>query len=308
MTHNRMLDRVPSVAITHNHNELKVYQGNIVYLNDGDNFELRFFNPTNEKLGVEINFNGIRKGDGYLVINPGQDIILDRFLDEQRKMLFETYVINGNNEEAVKAIEKNGIITFNFFKEYGSYIPNDVKINYSFPPKPYKYNGNYGSGNIKFKKGFSGNSGTSGACGNSGTYGVSGTSGNGSIPSFPYSNNTTYTNNTFNTSFTCDANVVATASAGCGDFWFPSTATSASAIINPLETGRIEMGEISNQQLKAVNAQFCSTPIHTITYQLLPYSAMNRTINEIREYCTECGFRLRNNKWQFCPKCGEKIN
>ncbi len=50
---------------TSNHNELKLYQGNIVYLNDGDNFELRFFNPLQEKIGVEIMFNGIRKGDGY---------------------------------------------------------------------------------------------------------------------------------------------------------------------------------------------------------------------------------------------------
>ena len=54
MTHNRMLERFPSVSISSKRNELKVYQGNTVYLNDGDNFELRFFNPLTEKLGVEI--------------------------------------------------------------------------------------------------------------------------------------------------------------------------------------------------------------------------------------------------------------
>ena len=77
--HYRMQDRVPSVIITTNRNELKVYQGNQVYLNDGDNFELRFFNPTNQKLGISVEFNGVNKGNGLLVINPGQDITLDRF-------------------------------------------------------------------------------------------------------------------------------------------------------------------------------------------------------------------------------------
>ena len=28
---------------------------------------------------------------------------------------------------------------------------------------------------------------------------------------------------------------------------------------------------------------------------------------EIREYCTSCGYRLRNGKWNYCPKCGNKI-
>ena len=102
MTHNRMLDRAPSCAILHNRNELKVYQDNQVYLNDGDNFELRFFNPTNFKIGVEIVFNGLKKGDGYLVLNPGQDLILDRFLDEQRKAeeltiknMFDVWIVDG---------------------------------------------------------------------------------------------------------------------------------------------------------------------------------------------------------------------
>ena len=121
MTHYRLQDRVPSVVITAKGNELKLYQGNVVYLNNGDNFELRFFNPLSEKVGIEINFNGIRKGDSYLVLNPGQDVSLDRFLDENRKMIFETYTIDGNNSEAVKAIEKNGIISFNFFKENNNY-------------------------------------------------------------------------------------------------------------------------------------------------------------------------------------------
>jgi hypothetical protein len=294
-----MLDRAPSVVITSKKNELKVYQGNTVYLNDGDNFELRFFNPMNFKVGVEINFNGIKKGDGYLVLNPGQDIILDRFLDEQRKMLFETYIINGNSKEAVEAIAKNGIITFNFYKEHGSYVPEDVNINYAFPPKPFKH--------TRHVKGMNGNSGT---VGNSGTAGT------------PYFTNSVTTSVNYNSTFTSpgvsffESDIsYSTGSLSRGistenldldeDYCFTS---SSIPVIDNLETGRIEMGEISNQQLKTVNAQFSSTPIHTVTYQLLPYSAMNRTIGEIREYCTSCGYRLRKNTWDFCPKCGSKIN
>ena len=305
MTHNRMLDRVPSVSISSKRNELKVYQGNFVYLNDGDNFELRFFNPTNEKIGVEINFNGIKKGDGYLVLNPGQDIILDRFLDEQRKMLFETYVVDGNNRDAVKAIEKNGKITFNFYKERGSYEVQDVNINYAFPPKPYKYNANH-----QFKGMNSGSYGISGSRGVSGVSGHSCTSGMGG-------SSTTYTNNVYSTftspgvylsqsdlSYTNTSNFSGSLTSGS----ITKDSLASYSIPNPLETGRIEMGEMSNQQLKSVNAQFNPNSFHTITYQLLPYSELNHTIKEVREYCGFCSYRLRNNKWSYCPKCGEKIN
>jgi len=316
-----MLDRAPSVVITSNRNELKVYQGNNVYLNNGDNFELRFFNPLNEKLGVEINFNGMKKGNGYLVLNPGQDIVLDRFLDEQRKMLFETYTVDGNNEEAVKAIEKNGIITFNFFKEYGSYMPKDVNINYAFPPKPRKYDANRYSKSMNYYN--SGTSGNSGISGNSGTSGSCGTGGNGgfSTNNFNYTapgvffSEKDFSTSISNTMFSADlsrgiSSTITNTVHIDKDYWFPSSSSNISAVlptIDNLETGRIEMGEISKQQLKTINAQFCSTPIHTVTYQLLPISAMNRTISEVRQYCPECGYRLRKETWHFCPKCGEDL-
>lgn len=334
MAHYRLLDRVPSVVITSNRNELKLYQGNLVYLNDGDNFELRFFNPLQEKLGVEIIFNGVKKGDSYLVLNPGQDLILDRFLDEQRKMLFETYSIDGNNQEALEAIEKNGLIKFNFYKEYhrNYSTQRDVNVNYNFPPKPhkpikYKKSWTGSSGNIGVS-GVSGTSGASGTCGMSGTSGASGTygmSGSAGLPHFTNSrgistSTSTSTTNVYYTDFSNSNNRIYTSSTFTSpgvsttisdfsfsqDYWIPST-NSTTPVIDSLETGRIEAGEMSNQQLKVVNAQFASTPFHTVSYQILPYSAMNRTIAEVRTYCTECGYRLRKDNWKYCPKCGEKI-
>lgn len=295
-----MLDRVPSVVVTTNHNELKLYQGNIVYLNDGDNFELRFFNPLQEKIGVEIIFNGIRKGDGYLVLNPGQDLTLDRFLDEQRKMLFETYRINGNDEEAVDAIAKNGIISFNFYKEYYNHGQKNVNVNYNFPPTPIK--NNYSTwitsayvGNVTGIQGYAG------ATGYSGSQGSNKKSKKKLKGSFQIFNTTNANSRTY------DSNIFMSHTK---DFYIPSTNLSASIDINEefdsLETGRIEKGDISNQKLKGVNMNFASTVFHSVEYKLMPYSTMNRTIGEVRQYCT-CLYRLRNDKWSFCPKCGKKI-
>lgn len=347
MTHYRMLDRAPSVVITSNRNELKLYQGNQVYLNDGDNFELRFFNPLPEKIGVEINFNGIKKGDSYLVLNPGQDIVLDRFLDEQRKMLFETYVVDGNNEAAVKAIEQNGVITFNFHKErYSSNsYQNDVKIKYDFPPKPYVpiyhtntpyniTNNNYyygisGATYTYGSSGYSGISGTSGMSGISGRSGYSGTGG-GTISSmnystnlmptsmqqdywFPSTNNTSPVMDTFSHTNFLDANLES--SIAFSEYVCENTERSIDYsdyikknLSKQLETGRIEKGDISSQTLKGVNLNFNPIAFHTVTYKLMPISALNRTIGEVRQYCTHCGYRIRKNTWDYCPKCGSHLD
>jgi len=327
-----MMDRAPSCVILHNRNELKVYQGNQVYLNDGDNFELRFFNPTQEKIGVEILFNSTKKGDGYLVLNPGQDLILDRFLDEQRKMLFETYVVDGNNEAAVKAIQQNGVISFNFYKEYhrSNYVQNDVNINYDFAPKPYRYTppaGNTYVTNNYFGVSGSSFSGLHGALGVAGPAGAAGFSGTGGSGGSTYTTNTTNISSTTTSSspnykFTSrsysspgifanevDQSVILDSLSFAKDYWFPSSngPTPILETLNPLETGRIEKGDISNQKLKNINAQFASTPFHSITYKLMPISAMNRTVKEVREYCGECGYRVRKQTWQYCPKCGSHL-
>jgi len=306
-----MLDRAPSVMITSNRNELKLYQGNVVYLNNGDNFELRFFNPLQEKIGVEILFNGVKKGDSYLVLNPGQDIILDRFLDEQKKMLFETYVVNANNAEAVKAIEKNGIITFNFYKESYrmNYVTPQVNVNYNFPPKPPKP--------YKVKKGkkiqyySSGSYGISGTSGMAGVSGISGSGGGGTTTNTFYSNNTNVYNTpgvyTTQTDFSWCSSNLTLSSLGIDNTNPDTSFRVTSASFNPLETGRVESGDLSNQTLKTVNAQFASTPFHTVTYQILPYSAMNQTIGEVRQYCS-CGYRIRKDSWIYCPKCGHKLD
>jgi hypothetical protein len=74
-----------------------------------------------------------------------------------------------------------------------------------------------------------------------------------------------------------------------------------------LETGRVEMGEESSQEMNVVDAQFESTPFHVVTYQMKPESHKPQTISEVRNYCTGCGYRIRKSSWKFCPKCGEEL-
>ena len=276
--HYRMQDRVPSVIITTNRNELKVYQGNQVYLNDGDNFELRFFNPTGQKLGISIEFNGVNKGNGLLVINPGQDITLDRFLDEQRKMLFETYTVDGNNSDAVKAIQQNGIINFKFFKE---------------------------------RSGFGHNS-----------FGSSGTRG---LPHFTNCSNSNSNSRLYSKSVKTksasrgislesmsgdqfDDSYLGIAGGAIGSSNLNQNFSATMDSMQPLETGRIEMGEQSNQELKHVDMKFESSPFYTVSYKMMPFSAKATEVQEVRAYCTQCGYRIRKASWKFCPKCSSKID
>lgn len=77
--------------------------------------------------------------------------------------------------------------------------------------------------------------------------------------------------------------------------------------IKTKETGRVEQGSISDQSFKYENREFESYYSVSTTYQLLPLSEINSNNVNVREYCTNCGYRLRDNKWTFCPKCGNRV-
>ncbi len=265
MTHYRMRDREPSAIITVAGSERKIYENDQIYLQNGENFEIRFFNPLQEKIGVEIIFNGINKNDGYLILNPGQDIILDRFLGEQKKMLFETYKIDASNPVAVEAAKSNGLIKFNFYKEQVNH--NIIYTNYYYYSNP--INGNFGSGTL---------------------------GGN-----YYHSTDTTPIGN-YGT-LTSDINYSDNVQCSTSRSFSKSIKASKS-----IETGRIEKGENSAQQLKTVNCEFEYFPFHSISYMLLPNSAKLTEVREIRNYCDQCSYRIRKQTWKYCPKCGNKLD
>ena len=62
-----------------------------VFLTDGDEFEIELFNPTQNKVLAKIELNGKSIGSG-IILRPGERVFLERYLDEAKKFLFETYV------------------------------------------------------------------------------------------------------------------------------------------------------------------------------------------------------------------------
>lgn len=120
MTHYNLSGGLPTAIITRKRNEMRSYyrnNENVVYLNDKDTFEIRLFNPCQTKVGVEIRINGQSTSDALLVLNPGQDVTLERYLDSNRKFMFETYHVDAKNPDAMKAIENNGLVEIFFYNE-----------------------------------------------------------------------------------------------------------------------------------------------------------------------------------------------
>ena len=262
MTHYQLQGANPTAIITKNRSELKVYEKNSIYLNDGDTFEVRLFNPLNERIAAEIIFNGIQRSSSKIILRPGEDVTIERFLDDNKKMKFDTYQIDGDNKNAVKAIEKNGLIEIKFYKE---------QQNYNF----------YNTGII--------------------------TTNNPTLTTnLPYcgdfnTTTSTYTSNvneTFNT----------TSNGTMRGFGFAgSNSRVKKSLSKSLETGRVEKGEESKQVFESTTFTSQTFPFCTIAYELKPNSVKPQTINEIRQYCNQCSYRIRKNSYRFCPKCGSKL-
>lgn len=311
MGHYRLSDSMPSAIILAKNprsgslDELKTYQENQIFLNNKDEFQIRLFNPLSEKIGVSIELNG-KLPSGLLILNPGQDIIVDRFIDDKKKMIFETYQYDASNPSAEKAVAKNGVINLRFFKEYTPPIYNAY---------------NYGTLHI------------SGGTFTGGYATLTNTNGMGSCTTQGLTNiNSTFTSNSSNNFnspgvYCCDSDLsfvddfkdyVAENiedSIDYSDYVKQSSGSKSRGIMKgkqmskdfKKETGRVEKGQASNQNFDQVNAQFETYPFYVVSYQLKPNSEKNTLLTEVREYCTSCGFRLRNKNWSYCPKCGEKL-
>lgn len=122
-------------------------------------------------------------------------------------------------------------------------------------------------------------------------------------PNLWYSTNTggiTFSNGTV----TSSSGTLTTSSA-----YYNSTADSFSNLkaSKSIETGRIEQGSKSNQEFTSVDGNFSAIWTYSSEYQILPRSVKPVEVSEIRDYCTECGSRIKKKSWKFCPTCGEKL-
>ena len=271
------VDKLAKIAI--NKSLLKEYSNSsderIVYMNDGTEFQIQLFNPYDYVIGVSFSFN---KNDNnfsnsnLLVLRPGERVWLDRYLDNESRLLFSTYEV-GASKAVKEAIKNNGNICIKFFKEQITYWINN---NIYYYEQPYKYYDNYKIYNTNIndiKNGLN----SCNYCQN--------------ISSF---NGTSITTSATTAEYTCSS---------------ASTLSAKDLSENSkfVETGRIEEGKHSNQKFKNVNKNFDYFPFKTEYIKILPISQKQITINDLQKrYCHECGRKL-NQKYKFCPFCGKKL-
>ena len=267
----------------------------IVYLNDGDEFQIQLFNPTNRVIGAKLKFNNEQRGwlssDNYIVLRPGERVWLERFLDCHDRFVFNTYEVS-NSSQVMEAIKDNGDITVEFYYEDNSCKCDSITISrpnilytepFTFAPEIYYGSNISDSGSV--------------ICG---TNSCVSSANSDSISAVSQISGLTL-------------NASATTTAGSA-YYSGSTYTTTKKEYNPsksdktVETGRVEHGSYSGQNFKNVYYNFEYWPFATKNFKLLPVSRKQYSEHDLKKvYCTNCGKKLLP-KFKFCPACGTKVN
>ena len=317
---NYVAPKVPTANIAVNKSRIKLYnkQGDLpsYYLQKGQEFQIELFNPTTESILAKITLNGNVISQGGLVLNPGQRVFLDRYLDVAKKFLFDTYEV-ANTQEVKEAIVNNGDFKVEFYRELKPRPRNPI---ITLGSRSVFGGPNYDQGIIRY-----GSTNTGGYVNNSittpntplcdtfttsttsinavaGSYSTTGLlTGDLSTNAF-YSSNVNYSDTFLNGEVTLD--------------WMqteksvetPKNLTRGIAKKSKsIETGRVEEGSHSDQKFKTVNKDFEWFAFHTIEAKLLPVSQKVNTAEDInvKRYCTNCGAKLGKGH-KFCATCGTK--
>ena len=260
----------PAAFITVGKQRLK-QNGSVVYLKDGDEFEVEIFNPQQNSVLAKLKINGNYIGGGGVVLKPGQRVFLERYLDEARKFKFETYEVNAKSKEVQEAIKNNGVVEVEFYEEN----PYGGSITFTNEHGDYGYYGIRNFGNSRditadFKL-------------------------------YSYNTTTSSGNNlyTTNTSYNLNNNVDYNTSQNLNK-WLSTDRFK--------ETGRVEKGGDSKQEFTSVNMDFNSFPSSYSTWRLIPMSEKPVEASEVNVlYCTNCGSKRKKDNHKFCPHCGTKF-
>lgn len=300
---------VPTANIAVSKSRVKLYtnKGELptYYLQKGQEFQIELFNPTTDDILAKIYLNNKIISQGGLVLRPGQRVFLERFLDTNAKFLFDTYEVSGS-DEVKAAIRENGDFRVEFFKARQSVpLPSYYTQDY--------YGGSFG-GPIHINGGFGYGTTT---LGNTGTANLS--NGNITLTSSVSNVPIASTNAFYSSSVTLDGmsdtlsfnssndvqNLKSAPLAKRGILRSSSPAPKKTKLL--VETGRVEQGSKSDQQLTTVNKQFEFTAFHKIAYKLLPISQKINTVEDlnVKKYCTNCGAKLTKGD-KFCSNCGTK--
>lgn len=296
--------KVPTANLAVNKSRIKIYnkQGEMptYYLQSGQEFQIELFNPTTDVILAKIQLNNKHISQGGLVLNPGQRVFLERYLDVAKKFKFDTYEVS-NTQEVKEAIQNNGDFKVDFYKEEITYPTYR-------PIRPVIMDGSWGNPIHTYRSGTY----TLPTTNTFTTLGLTDTSFNAAGSS---------SMNISSSAYYSDVNTTLTSSA-CMDFLsIPNEITSPNrsepiekSLSKPrmrsaktIETGRVEQGANSNQKIETVNKNFSSWAFHTIEYKLLPISQKVNTADDInvKVYCTNCGTKLGKGH-KFCSSCGTK--
>ena len=253
--------------ITVKKNSIKKYN-NDYYLKNGQEFEILLRNNTQDVVMATIKINGKQISTSGLVLKPGQKVYLERYLDQNRKFIFETYKVD-NSTESLRAIENNGNIEVQFYKEkynnnYGYVLPQPTYRN------PYWYYADTSNQLI----------------------------GGGLDTSNVFYSNNENLSNIVNTSYTTSSNAPTIKSL--------KSRVSLNSM-DEVETGRVGQGSISNQSFKDYQGQFQSFSFKTIKLKILPHSLKPLETRDLAQYCVNCGTKNKKNNYKFCPKCGTRF-
>lgn len=275
---------MPTLEVAINKSRLKKYDKKsdtpVYYLEKGQEFQLELFNPTKDIILAKIYLNGKAISQGGLILRQGERVFLERYIDIAKKFKFDTYNVS-NTEEVKKAIEDNGDLRVEFYKE---------KVTINYPTITWTYNPTYYYNN---------------------TTPINGNPVFGSTTTNTYYNSTS--NLTAGSDVTFTTNSVSTSSLNLDsfkDFRDVNQTKERKSLTRSktIETGRVEKGSNSEQKLEYVSMEFESWAFHTIEYKLLPSSRKMNTVADVAvaHYCGSCGSK-RKKGHKFCPNCGSRF-
>lgn len=270
------------IAVSNNRQKLYGTNNDLVYLDDDQEFQIELYNPTPIQYLAKIYVNGELMSSSGLVLKPGQRYFLDRHIDVKKKLVFSTYEVE-NTEEVVEAIKNNGSVKVEFYAENKN---SNWLISSGTSTVTYPHTTTYPTWTTNQNL-----------------------TGNGSITFFGGS--------TVNTLFTSTSGVASSISGGLdisctsdssSSFTYDSYTGEVKTLnAGSLETGRVETGKDSNQDFDKDYGIYSWFSSFNSEYKILPRSTKPVEVNEIREYCTECGTRIKKKSWKFCPSCGEDL-
>lgn len=277
-------------------NRVKTYDST-VYLKDGQEFEIELYNPTTSTVLAKIKLDGNYISQAGLVLKPGQRVYLERYIDDSRKFLFETYTVDGS-QETKDAIAQNGGLRVEFYTEYiappvynqvfgngqwgglnsdwiGGKYPNDYKMRLS--------NSSAGIGGQSVNSFHSSTT-------------LANSRGTGEVTASLTSSRQDLSDvlRSKKRSFIGDA--------AASTDWMEDSAFGS---MDEVETGRVEKGSRSDQAFANYNGSFNTWVSSSVEWKILPLSQKPAESADLAGYCTECGTKNRKG-WKFCPTCGEK--